>query len=174
MKNMKTSQGFTLIELLVYVVVLSVVVIIIMNIFLWVVRSNTKTRVIRETTDNVRIALDTMGLEIRQASSLYTPTMTASSQLSLVTTGNLPVDETSTYVDFFLCGTRLCIKRESQNPSAVTSDNVEVVNLDFSEVTTASTQSVYIAIQVDYKNPNNKEELEASFTATSTTSMRSY
>ena len=54
--------------------------------------------------------MDIMVREIKEAKSVYTPT-TNSSQLSLETINYLPVDEENTYIDFFLCGSSLCLKK---------------------------------------------------------------
>jgi len=109
-----------------------------------------------------------MASEIREAQGVYTPTMTAptSTQLSLETTKNLPVGETSTYVDFFLCGTRLCVKRESQTPQAITSEKIDIQTLEFTQVQTGVASSIHIEVEASY--------LTASATAQTTVSLRAY
>lgn len=128
----------------------------------------------REVLDNNQRAMETMLYEIREAKSVYTPT-TTSNQLSLETTHYLPSGETSTYIDFFLCGDRLCLKKESENPIALTSDRVKVTNLNFTQVATgAATPSIRISLRVEYNAPASKPEYQASLELTSTASLRSY
>lgn len=165
-----TKNGFTLIEILVYISVLTIVILAVSSFFLWAIRSNNKAKAIRETHYSVRRAMDIISYEIREANSVYTPT-TNSNQLSLETTKYLPVDETSTFIDFFLCGTQVCFKKESQSPFALTSDRVEVNSLNFIQV--AST-SVQIGIGINFENPENRSELQVFINATSTASIRAY
>ena len=170
---MNNHRGFTLIELIIYLGVLTIIVIVVSSFLLWMVRSTTKAKVVRDTASNARRAMNIMAQEIREADSLYTPT-SSSTQLSLQTSRNTPAGETTTYIDFFLCGNSLCLKRESANPVSLTSGNVLVTQLEFVEVTTSSVPSIQISLRIDYKNPGNKVDLEAFFAATSTVSLRSY
>ena len=161
-------------ETLVYIVIISIIITVVVSTLLWIFRSEANAKARRVTADNTRNAMRIMTREIREAKILYTPTMTLPTQLSLETTINLPSGETSTYVDFFLCGTRVCLKREFQNPIALTSEDVEVTNITFTEVTTNSIPSIQITLQIEYKNPGNKPELEVAVNATTTVSLRSY
>lgn len=167
------KKGFTLIEMLVYVAVLAILTLAISSFVLWTIRSNTKAKVMRETLDNARRAMEIMTYEIKEAESIYTPIAT-SSQISLETIKYLPNGETTTYIDFYLCDTRLCLKKESQDPIALTSERVEVNNLIFSQFVTASSSSVQINLGVNYKNPADRPEYQASVDLTSTVSLRSY
>ena len=174
MISTRNQQGFTLVETLVYVVIISIIATVVVSALLWIVRSDANAKARRATADSMRSAMRIMAREIREAKGLYTPTMTIPTQLSLETATNLPSGETSTYVDFFLCGTRLCVKRESQNPVALTSEDVEVVRVVFTEVTTNSTPSIQITLQAEYQNPRNRPELEVAMNVTTTISLRSY
>jgi type II secretory pathway pseudopilin PulG len=180
-KNLKSKQkhsSFTLMEMLVYLGVLAIVFLIISSFLLWAVRSNKKAMAMRETLENANRAMEIMIYEIREAKSIYTPTSvfsTSSSQLSLETEKYLPDGETTSFIDFYLCGDRLCLKRENSDPIALTSENVEVKNLEFNLIATTSTfPSIKINLKVDYKNPKNRPELSASVTLNSTISLRSY
>ena len=167
------GAGFTIMEILIYTAILSIIMSSVIALLLFVVRSNTKVQAVRATVENVKNAVNTMTNEIREATSIYDST-TSAAQLSLETAKNIPAGETSTYIDFFLCGTRLCLKRESQDPIAITTDNVEVTTLQFTEVTASSIPSLQITITVAYENPDNKPQLDASTTVTTTVSLRAY
>ncbi|GAI83820.1 unnamed protein product, partial [marine sediment metagenome] len=125
----------------------------------------------REVTNNARRVLEIMNYEIKGASSVYTPT-TDSAQLSLETRKYLPEGEETAYIDFFLCGQQLCWRKESQDPVVLTTNNVEVSNLIFTQVGEAP--SIQINLTVDYKNPENRTEYQASISLTSVASHRSY
>ncbi len=172
------QKSFTLIEVLIYIAVLSIIILIVSAFFLWAIRSNAKTTAMREVLDNARRAMEIMTHEIKEAKSVYAPTSVFDShpgQLSLEAKRYLPTGENTTYIDFYLCGSRICLKKESQNPIALTSDRVEISSLVFSQVaTTSTTPSIQINLKVDYKAPAQKPEYQASFVATSTASLRSY
>ncbi|MDP2864354.1 MAG: prepilin-type N-terminal cleavage/methylation domain-containing protein [bacterium] len=175
LKSKRLQGSFTLVEILIYIAVLVIIVLVVSAFLTWSIRSNTKARAMREVSDNARRVIEIMSYEVRGAKSIYTPTST-STQLSLETTHYLPLGETSTYIDFFLCGdasTILCLKKESQNSIALTSDRIEVNNLEFILIAT-TTPSVQINLGINYKNPQNRPEYQASIELRSTVSLRSY
>jgi len=171
------TKSFTLIEILVYIGVLGIVIMVVSSFLIWSIHSNTKAKVMRETLDNARRAMEIMNYEIKEAKSIYTPTSNLGShpgQLSLETIHYLPEGEKTSYIDFYLCRTQLCLKKESQNPIALTSDSVEVNNLVFTQIVTGQIPSIQIDLKIDYKNPTNRPEYQASVNLTSITSLRSY
>lgn len=157
----KNNKGFTLIEILVYIAILSLVLFLVCSFIFWMNQSNAKTKAKREALENARRALEIMTYEIKGAKSLYRPT-TASNQLSLETYRYLPNDEDDTFVDFFLCDSRLCLKKESQDPISLTSNNVEVELLEFTQISINGSLSIKINLTID------------SINLTSTVSLRSY
>ena len=155
-------------EILIYIAILAVIFSSIYSFLTWAIQSNSKTKAIREVTDNARRAMEILTHEIKEAKSVYGPTST-STQLSLETSHYSPVGESSAFIDFYLCGDGadiLCLKKESQNPIAITSESVKVSSLEFMQIST-TTPSVRIRLKIDYKNL-------ASINSTSTASLRSY
>ena len=167
------KSGFTLMEILIYIAVLAIIVLAVSAFLTWSIKSNAKTEAMREVSDNARRAMEIMTYEIREAKSIYTLTST-STQFSLETTHYLPEGETFTYIDFYLCDSNLCLKKESQNPISLTSDSVEVKNLVFDQIITGEAPSIQINLKIDYKNPNKRPEYQASVELNSTASLRSY
>jgi len=106
----KINAGFTLMEILIYVAVFSMIITVLFSFIVWLWHSNIKTKLMRETLANVEGAMTRMTHEIRDAQSIYTPT-TTSTQLSLEILRYLPEGESSSYLDFFLCETQLCLKK---------------------------------------------------------------
>lgn len=168
----KRKFGFTLFEVLIYIAVLIILLLSIFSILIWVLRFTTKAKATREVLDNLKRATEVMSYEIREAKSIYWPT-TTSSQISLESNHYLPEDENSTFLDFYLCQKRLCLKKESQPPIILTSDNVEIKRLEFFQIST-TTPSIQFTLEMSYKNPNNRPELNISVVATSTVSLRNY
>ncbi len=83
--------------------------------------------------------------------------------------------ENTTTTEFYLAASTLYQKTGSLEPVALTSNNVEVNNLEFKQVATAtSTPSIQISLTINYKNPVNLPEYGASVNTTSTVSLRSY
>ncbi|MEK7482602.1 MAG: type II secretion system protein [Patescibacteria group bacterium] len=167
-------EGFTMVEILVYVAVLGLLVSAIASFFLWASNVSAKNQAMAEVLNNGQRALSTITIEIRKAKTVYSPTMSAS-QLSLETNDSLGAGETSGFVDFFLCGEQLCLKREGQPVLAITSDKVVVSYLSFTVVNySTTTASVQIGLKVDYKGGEGKAERQAAFNATSTAALRPY
>lgn len=171
------QKSFTLIEILVYIGVLSIIISAIVSFVLWFLRSNTKAKAMREVLDNARRAMEIITHEIKEAESIYTPTSVFDfhpGQLSLETLKYLPEGEGISYIDFYLCDDHLCFKKESQDSIVLTTDNVEVNNLIFTKITTGDISSIKIDLKIDYENPANRPEYQASATLESTASLRSY
>lgn len=167
------NRGITIVEILVGIGIISVIMLTIISLVMWINYYGSKTRAEREVFENARRALEAITHEIRGAKSVYSPT-TTSNQLSLETTRYLPADENYTFVDFFICGTALCFKKELESPIAITSESVEVSSIQFYQVVNGSRTSVYVNLTVDYKNPNVGSGNYGSVSMTSAASLRSY
>lgn len=175
MKRGTSTKGFTLIEAIVYAAIFVVLTAMVFAFLIWAIHFQARSKALQETRENAQRAMNRMALEVKAAQGIYSPTTTATSQLSLETTEYVPAGETSSYIDFFICAKRLCIKKESQNPEALTSDTVEITSINFLEVATASTTpSVQVTLTAEYKNPGNRAELDASVTLASTAALRAY
>ena len=166
------KQGFTIIEFMVYIAVLAILGGSISTLFLWTLKAHTKTQVLQETTLAAQLAMDRIMHEVREAESLYLPT-TSATQVSLKTKTSTPPGEILGYIDFFLCGQALCIKKEEEPPHALTPSTVEVTSLSFTTISTDTAfPSLRVFIEVRHKNPNNRPELKAVVPVTSTASLR--
>jgi len=161
----KKDKGFSLVEVLISVAVFSLILLAVISFFLSMNNSNAQTKAAREAVENVKSALEKITYEIKSATSIYTPT-TTQNQLSLETSRYLPSGEDSTFIDFFLCGTAVCFKKESQDAIAITSDSVQATSLVFSQISTEGAPSGSSSVQVSLTANN--------FSLTSTASLRSY
>jgi len=123
------QKSFSLIELVVYIGLF-----VLMAIFLIIFSVNFLKQQREELTENnlissVADALDFIVYEIRESDAVYASTSVFkldNSQLSLITTKNLPIGETSTYEDFYLSNHHLFLKRESQNPILLTPADINI------------------------------------------------
>jgi len=172
------SKGFTLIELVIYTALLVVVSVVSISFFIQVVGVTESSRRSREALDNAKRAIDVMSQEIKNAKSIYTPTNIFGvhpGQLSLETIRDLPADENSTYVDFYVDDERLYIKKEGQAAELVTSEKVKVTNLVFTLLSpTSSSPEVKIEITVAYADQVSGTSGVASVSLESTAELRSY
>lgn len=178
MRKKRISGGFTLVEILIYVGVLTVIVSAVSSFFLWATRSNAKNKAEIEALESARTALGIMTSEIREAYSIYSPTsvfLSSEGQLSLETTKYLPLNETYSFIDFYLCGEQICFKKEGQDPFAITSDKAEIEVLEFSQILSTSTApSIKINLKINYKTSASRPELKASVDLNSTAALRVY
>lgn len=168
----KSGGGFTIIEVIAYVAVLGIIGTSILTVFLWGIKTYTKSQAMQETTWNAKRAMDTIVQEIREAERIYSPT-TSGPQLSLETSKYTPSGHATSFIDFFLCEEKLCFKTESQPAVVITSNNVRVTQLLFQAVSTDPARpSAQVTLRAEYKNPNNRLELISSLELSSVASVR--
>jgi len=123
--------------------------------------------------ENARRILDQIVYEIKGAKSVYVPT-TTSSQLSLQTPRYLANGEETSFIDFFLCGSDLCLKKEGQDPISLNSNTVSMGNLAFTRIENGTNSSIKVDLTVNYKNPSNDLAGSSSVNLNSTVSLRNY
>ena len=143
---------------------------VVVGFVFWLIDSNNKNRIMREVSNSAKRSLEIITHEVREADGVYNPT-TSSTQLSLQTRHYLPTGESSTYIDFYLCSDRLCLKKESQDSIALTPANVEISSLSFTYI---PPDSVKIDITLRYKNVSGRPEYDFSTSLSSAASLRYY
>lgn len=164
------QRGVGFIELLAYLAIFAVVFGVIISFILWTYRANSKFTAMRESQANSRSVMENLLLEIRQAKNVYTPT-TNNVQLSLLTTNNPPSGEADSYIDFFLCGSQICLKREGQDPISLTSNKAEVKNLNFVLISENSAPAVEVSFDIVYPGLDSGS---ATTSLRSAAALRSY
>ena len=151
------QRGFTLIEITVYIAILALVTLVIIVFINQLLGVNEKTRRNREALDNARRVLDTIAQEVRHAQGVYTPTSSFGvnpGQLSLETSRDVPTDEVTTYVDFYVDNNSVYIKRESESTQLLTSEKVKVTDLTFTNLNgSTSWPAIRISVTVEYNSP---------------------
>lgn len=159
--NIFNNKGFSLLELVVSMALFAIILFAVVSSFISMNLSNSRTMADREASENAKRALEEITYEIKAAKSIYTSTTTAN-QLSLETSNYLPEGETHTFIDFFLCGSAICFKKEGQDAITLTSSSVQVTNLTFSQISTGNASSVQVGLTVN------------NFSLTSTSTVRTY
>ncbi len=169
--SMFHGDGFTMVEIIIYIALLAIVLVTASSFMFYFLQADAQSKGDREALENARRALEIISYEINGAKSIYTST-TTSSQLSLETLRYLPSGEADTYIDFFICGTRLCLKKESQTPIFLTSETTEVSNLAFTQIANNGFSSIKIDLTLQYGTAVNGQK--PSVQVTSTAGLRSY
>ncbi len=172
-----SSMGFSLLEMLIYIALVAIIISSVVFFGIWAIQVGAKTKANSEVLGNARRALETMVYEIRRSQSLYAPTSifdASPGQLSLEQTSAAGAAESSNFIDFFLCGQSLCLKREQSEPILLTSSYVRVTSLTFNQrLNSVSSPSIKITLQVASASSTRPEET-ASIDLTTTANLRSY
>lgn len=173
---LKTKKGFTLIELVIYVTTFAIVTTLVTLFVFNLIRVQTKTRIIKEVSENAQRAMELMLWEIRSAQDVHLSTSsfgTHPGQLSLLADQNTPDGENTTYLDFYLNQHgQLCIKREGSDPEPLVPENIKVTNLVFTHLTVNEVESVRIELSVSYNPPGPNIAYQATTTLTSSAVLR--
>ncbi len=173
MKIKINQKGTTLIEVMTYVVILTIIILTILSFFIWALQSSRKINAMKEVLNSNRNAMQIISHEIMEANSIYYPT-SSSTQLSLETSKYAQSGEDISYIDFFVCGTRLCMKKEGLDPVAITADSVLVSDLRFKQISTSTAPSIQIYLETRYKTNSDSFSSNAVVGATSTAVLRFY
>lgn len=166
----KLRSGFTLVELVVYMALLVVVSVFLIQTLLALSVAYRKLQYERDVVSSARLAMETVGREVRASKSIYTPTSifnATSGQLSLESPLNPNAGENTTYVDFYLDNKRLYMKREGSSTVPLTSEGAEVRQFFVSRVTSGVSESARIVLQVFSRAGGNLQSsttITASFT----------
>ena len=170
------SRGFTLIEVLIYATLFVIIGTVVSAYFLQITNIAETTRRSRESLDNARRVMNVITQEIRHAEAVYTPTSSVlgshPGQLSLETTRDLPTDENTTYVDFYLDDAGVYVKRENQTEELISSEKVQITNFTFTHLSGGSSNAVQVSLTVRYSDAFTGPATPV--TLTQTASLRSY
>jgi len=171
----RTSQGYTFIELLLYI---SIVTIFISGAvrFAWnIAYGQVKSDVQREVIQNLRLAIKRTVYEIRNASAIN----------SLATNDICLASTNSNYnpIRIYVANDRLRIGwggggnncSSPTNDEVLTSNEVVVSNLTFTDFTSPASESINIGLNltIEYSNQSGRREFEFNETYTTSVELRS-
>lgn len=171
-KKSKKNKGFSLLELLLYMGIFIILISVITFFSTTLIKSLNKNSVKKEVVQGTYAAMRIMLYEIKAAEEIYIPTSEFEihpGQLSLKTKKNLSDGEEITYVDFYLDeNNHFYIKRESQEPALLVSDNLRVNNLELEYLSSVS-ESVRIHLTIGYNTINPEYQYLYTLTSSATT-----
>ena len=172
------SRGFSLIEFVIYTGIIALVVLFLFEFLVGIVSNQSRGSAREAVITNAVTAINSIDFEVRNASYIYDATSVFGSspgQLSLSTTQNLPEGETQTYVDLFVSmDQKLCIKRETSGVECITSDKVNVTNLQFTKVILTNAEESGIQTNITVEYDTNDSDLVTPFTLQSFARLRNY
>lgn len=162
------NKGLTLIELIIYIAMLAIILVLITG-FLWlIVSGNIKETSYQEVQQNARFALAKIIQETKKATGVNNPAPgNSANSLSLI----MVAPHLNPTV-FDLVGGKLRITQGTGEPYELTSDQVKVSALTFTNLSYLDTPgTIKIEITIDHINPGNRMEYQASTNLTSSVAL---
>ncbi|MBI4119140.1 MAG: hypothetical protein HY452_02665 [Parcubacteria group bacterium] len=131
-------SGFTLVEMILYISSLSLLILALSGLTLSTIKNYRSAKTRENLTASADAVLGAFLQETRNASRIYNPTTVFDSdngELSLVTGfQSTAKTEPVTYVDIYLAGGRVWLKRENETAAALTDEAAEVTQFKVVEV----------------------------------------
>jgi prepilin-type N-terminal cleavage/methylation domain-containing protein len=151
----RQKSGFSLMELLIYMAIVSVIVVVLANIFIALSKGRGQVESRTEVSTALRFSIAKINQDIKAASSVVTPATASSTASSLV----LVIGETETIYDIADGALRRTIG--TQEPEIITSSSVVVNNILFTrfenvnQVLQATTTSIQTALSMRHINTSS-------------------
>jgi Tfp pilus assembly protein PilW len=162
------NQSFTLIELLLYIAIISLVLVSVTGFFWNIASGNIKEKSYQEVQQNGRFAIAKMTQEIKKAIGINSPTPGSSANsLSLI----MP-DSNLNPTIFDVSGGKIRITQGASAPIELTTDQVLVSNLQFTNLSYLNTPgTLRVEMTLENLNPSGKSEYKASLDLKTTVSL---
>ena len=150
-KRIKKADGFTLVETLVYIALIGGAMISFVNFTISITNSRNKVYVKQEVQANARMALNLISQTIKSADGVNVASSTFATDpgiLSLVMGNSI---ENPTIISLTGNDGLLQIKKGSTTEIPITSDEIRITNLVFTNLTSGSTkENIKIEITLEY------------------------
>ena len=162
-------KGFTLIEIMIYTAVVVIILAGVVN-FAWnIIFGESKTSSWQEVQQNTRFTMERITQAVRSASGINSPSMGNSADSLSLAMANPDLNPTV----FDLSGNKIRLSQGTSGPYELTSDELEVTNLNFTNLSYPDTSgTVRIEMTIKHKNPGEIMEYEASINIFSSVSLR--
>jgi hypothetical protein len=155
---LNSKHGFTFIEIILYLALTSIILVAAIR-FSWdVIYGQVKSRVQREVNQNMRFVSERIVYEIRNSSSINSLT---SSSISLAMSDssrnptNIDINNGKIRIGYGSSGS--C---PVSSPCNITSDQINVTQLNFTDLSTANSGHINLAITMEYLNSSDRSEWE--------------
>lgn len=163
------NKGFTLIEFIVYIGIVGIILLAASVIGLNILFGKAKLAAIEEVSQNARYASERISERVRNAQAINSPSIgTTAPLLSLAM-----ADAAKNPTIFDLSRGIVRIKEGSESAVDITSNEVSVTNIQFLNISYASTPgTVRVQMTVQYNNPSGRKEYEFQKTFYTTANIR--
>ncbi|MDZ7611752.1 MAG: prepilin-type N-terminal cleavage/methylation domain-containing protein [Candidatus Moranbacteria bacterium] len=169
MKELRNEQGFTLVELLLYVGVVVVIISGVTGLAFLMLETRVKTQAMNEVNYQGERIVEIITQTVRNAEGINSPTKQGSS-------GSLSVDVLDAGDDptvFDSSGGSVTIQEGGAGTIALSNNHVSVSNLVFSNNgLTDAPDSIQFSFQLNFNNPEGRNEYSYSKTFNGTASVR--
>lgn len=175
-KKNKNCSGFTLIELIVYVGLAALVIVSTTLFILDIIGGKVKSEVIQEVQQNARLALERITQEIHGAQSINLGSSSFGVNLASSPGSKLSLDMREAALDpteFDVASGILRIRQGASGPDPLTSDEIEITNLTFHNLTSPNgrTENIRVSLSLEYVNPGEISQWETSLTLETTVEL---
>ena len=165
------KKGFTLIEILIYTTIIAVFLVTAINFSLGIIASKAKAKSVREVEQNSRFAIERMSQEIRRAVDINLSDSVFNQHPGVLSLA-MPEDSDNPTVFDLSSDGALRITQGTSTPQILTSDQVEVSNLVFTNLSPNDwSKNIKINLTVQYKN-SQREEFNSSSTVETAIGLR--
>lgn len=167
-----SPEGFTLIEVLIYVALMGMAVSSFVYLSVTVSASRSKTTVTQEVQANTRVALDLISQQIRAATGINSGASVFDADPGVLSLAMADSGSNPTVIDLSADDGVLQITRGAGPSLAVTSDEVRVTNLVFTNLTDGERENVRVEITVAYANDSGDVLFTSSQSLQTSVSVR--
>ena len=154
--NQRTFQrnsaqgGSTLVEFLIYIAIFSGIAVSLVLYIINISQVRTKNDVVQEVQANARFSLNLISQKLRAADSVNTGSSTFGTHPGVL---SLDMDGTTTLIDLESSNQQIQITAGSGSAIPITTGNVKVTNLVFTDLTsTSSHENIRIQLTIEYDN----------------------
>jgi len=167
------NKGFTLIELLIYIAIIGGVISVFVIFGLSVNELSSKNYVVQEVHANARMALDLISQKIRAANEVNIGSSVFDSDPGVLSLSMASSAINPTVISLGQDNGVIQITSGSSDPVSITSDEVNVTNLVFTNLTgTGDIENIRVEITLEYNNPSGDVVYEYSQSLQTSVSLR--
>lgn len=167
------QKGFTLIELLIYIAIVGAIAAGFIRFSLSISDSGSKSFVVQEVHGNGRVALDLISQRIRAATGVNTGSSTFGSDPGVLSLVMADAAKNPTVINLTADNGVLQIKEGSSSAVAITSSEVQITNLVFTNLTpTGARENIRFQLTVAYNDSSGDVEYTYSKSFQTAVSVR--
>lgn len=150
-KKKKSRQGFTLIEILIYITVIGGALVGFVTFSVSIANSRNKTYVVQEVQANARTSLELISQRIHAATGVNTGSSTFDSDPGVLSLSMADGAKNPTIISLTADNGRLQIREGVSGAVSITSDEVKVTNLVFTNLTPSGERAnIRIAMTTEF------------------------